>query len=314
MGRTWKWAALAAALGAAPDVRAHELVCEKTVNGGSVVTIDAYPATVTYELTIRNVHATDASVVDWVKDTLFLPDGKDVDVAIPVGESVSAPDSLEIPSYDACVELVEATATTCEPAENGCVSLDNRFSAGWDMGEAQCTARVICCPPETPPPPPPPPDCEGATRTLGFWKTHPDAAAGCLEATEGSIDLGFVVLTSTEELLGFLWGSPARFEDGTRRDELEQSLFLLGRQTAVAICNQTVFGTDDPGNLIAEALEALAGTNCGAIRDLIGPVTDFNESGDEVGFCEGFAPGKADPQAAAANVDPTGPSAAVCTD
>jgi hypothetical protein len=146
---------------------------------------------------------------------------------------------------------------------------------------------------------------------MGYWKTHVEAASACIG--EGAIDLGFVTIGSLEDLLGLLWGSPARFEDGTPRGALDQALFLLGRQTAVAICNERLLGSD-AGALIEDALAALSGTACADIRALIDPVTAFNESNDEAPFPQGFPTGPATPRdAEALGTDPTSPSGETCT-
>jgi hypothetical protein len=145
---------------------------------------------------------------------------------------------------------------------------------------------------------------------MGYWKTHVEAAEACIAA--GPIDLGFVTLASTADLLGLLWGSPVRFEDGTARSDLDQALFLLGRQTATAICNERLLGAD-AGTLIEDALAALAGTSCADIRALIGPVTTFNESLDEAPFPAGFPTEPAQPRTAdQLGIDPTSPSGGSC--
>lgn len=300
-----KWVGIAAMMLAAPLARAHELVCEKTVNGAAVVEVDSYPATVTFQAIVRNVHPTDVSIVEWVSDPFRDPPREELDLALPVGGSETFQYEVTIASYDECVALAGDAGMSCL-ADGGCARVDNRFAAGWDHGEAQCTARVVCKPTDVPPPPPP----SGATRTLGFWKTHVDAAAACIAA--GDIDLGFVTLDSTEDLLGLLWASPARYPSADPRDALARFRLLLARQTAVATCNTRAFGTTTP--LVADAVAALGGTACEDIKDLIDDVTAFNEHGDDLGFPEGFVAGVASPvEARQIGVDPTSPTGETCS-
>ena len=146
---------------------------------------------------------------------------------------------------------------------------------------------------------------------MGYWKTHIDAATACVAA--GPIDLGFVTISDVNALLGLLWASPAHYANGTARSDLDQARLLLGRQTAVAICNERLLGAD-AGDLIARAVAALSGTACADIRALIQPVTTFNESEDANAFPAGFPTGPAEPRKAEAlAVDPTSPSGEACT-
>ena len=151
MRRGWKGAALAVSLAAAPLARAHELVCEKTVNGAAILEVHQYPATVTYQWTITNVHPTDASVASWMSDSLLFPEPITLGTSIPVGGSITGEKPLEIASYEACLALAGPSGATCSEEGDG-IRLDNRLAVGWDLGEAQCTARVICFPPEVTPP------------------------------------------------------------------------------------------------------------------------------------------------------------------
>jgi len=175
----------------------------------------------------------------------------------------------------------------------------------WDLGSAQCSARVICAPL-------PPPENGGATRTMGFWKTHEQALQQCLDA--GPIDLGNLTISTLSQALGLLWGSPPRFASGATRSTLDKDRFLLARQTLAGICNQRLFGTaPTPPTLLQDAVAALAGTNCSLILALESAVDAFNNSGDAIAFPAGFVPGPATPQhAMSIAVDPTFPSNQSC--
>lgn len=289
---------VALALAWTAPARAHELRCEKTVDGKAIVELKQYPATLHYRWTVFNI-APDPSVVLSLTDSVLSPQNTlPSPVTIPVGGSISGEATLAIASFAACEEIA-----TWSP-QYGAPVVENVISAGWDLGEAQCRARVVCRP-ETPPPP-----VTGATRTMGFFKTHLDAAQACLDG--GQIDLGFVQVDALAEFLGLLWGSPAAFDTGVARGELDRARFLLGRQTLVAICNQRLFGTSSAG-LVESALAALTGTSCTAIQALIASVDAFNNSGDANPFPAGLDPGPATPAAAAALADdPTSATGHTC--
>lgn len=293
-------AALAVAL-SATTAEAHELACEKTVNGVSEYAIQGYPATLHYQFTIINTHPTDASLVQSAEDPLLKPYGFTFTPTppfwIPVGQSVTDDFNLTIPDELTCLRLAAADGTVDRVIEN-------TFTTAWEWAAATCSARVVC--PETPP-------NSGATRTMGFFKTHETALQACL--ANNPVDLGFVQISTLEQALGLLWGSPPRFDDGTRRSELDRARFLLGRQTLVGICNQRLFGTvPSPSNLLMQAVSALAGTQCSLMMSLESQVTAFNESGDDRSFPTGFTPGPATPRHAQMIAeDPTEPSGQSCT-
>lgn len=284
----------------ASTARAHELACRKTVNGVSQYVIPGYPATLEYALTVINTHPDDASVVDAAVDPLLALFGFSFTPAppfeIPVGESVTDDFSLAIQSEQACLRVAAADGKLDR-------YIQNTFTVTWDGGSYECSASVYC----------PPAAQGGATRTLGFFKTHELALEQCLAS--GSINLGFVTISSVEEALGLLWGRPNRFDDGRRRSELDRARFLLGRQTLVGICNQRLFGTaPTPSDLLVQAVNALAGTRCSLMLSLESQVTAFNESGDDEAFPGGFVAGPATPRHAESIAeDPTSPSGGSCT-
>jgi len=123
----------------------------------------------------------------------------------------------------------------------------------------------------------------GPTRTIGWWGTHPDGLAACLDS--GGIDLGFVVLddeseddaidatvstnpgaanraksnlitpeimpdddaelaTGIELAKGLLNAGTARWKDDTRRSEIDQERIKTGRQLVAAWCNEALFGSE----------------------------------------------------------------------
>jgi len=132
---------------------------------------------------------------------------------------------------------------------------------------------------------------------------------------QGPINLGPLTVSTLDDALGLLWGSPAELADGTARSAFDRASFLLERQLLTATCNVRLFGaTPTPSNLIASAIAALSGTDCTLLSTLEGELDAFNNSGDTVAFPSGFTPGPATPSnAQSIATDPTMPSTSQCT-
>jgi hypothetical protein len=288
------------ALAASSAAHAHELWCEKTVNGQELTVVWQYPATLEFSVWIRNTHLTDASVIESATDSMHELDLA-LPMSLPVGGEVRTGYTMTIDSFEECARIAGTDPMWAS------AHFSNWAEIGWDLGSTMCHAEVVCERPEGEQPPP-----GGATRTMGFFKTHETALSACL--AEGSIDLGFVTVTTLADALGMLWGSPRAFEDGTARGELDKLRFLLGRQTLVAICNVRLFDAlPSPSNLIDRAVAALSGRDCTLIAGLIDAVDAFNNSNDSVALPDGFDKGPATPRhAASLAVDPTSPSGEVC--
>lgn len=289
----------AGALLLTPLAHAHSFVCEKTVNDMSVVEVDAYPTTLSYEFTVINDHDQHASTAQSVSDPAMSSLGFSFEPAtpftLPFGGSVSDTFDVVVESFEDCMDLAAADGV----ADDRFV---NVFEVTWDRGAAQCSATVVCV---APPPPPPPP--QGlATRTPGFFKTHPEAVEACLAESSFGIDL--------EAALGLLWGTPARFDTGEKRSKLDKSRFLLARHLLVASCNVELFDSQpEDADLIADAFAALFGTDCELMRELAEALDEFNNSGTDEDLPEGFEAGPASPRDAAAIADdPTTPSGETC--
>lgn len=332
---------------AAGPARAHELVCDKKVNGKKVVEVKSYPTTLEYELTVKNVHP-DASKVLEASDPLLEKTGWSFDPPapfwLPTGGKATNKVTVRLDSYRECVEFAkmadgrDGKDGKYENSDSGGrrnwwnrvwghgnhrndkdgkdrwrrhrkAVADNTFTVGWDSGSLECRARVICKKDEPPPPPPPPPpDGEGvATRTMGFFRNRPLAVEECL--TDGPIDLGLFTVSSVEEGLGLLHGSVPRFEDRTRRSDLEQKRFLLARQLFVATCNVRMFDTPTtPPTLLADALAALCGDDASAISDYNDLVDAYNNSGTNEDIPFNFGPARpVQARLLAAGNDPTEP-------
>jgi uncharacterized repeat protein (TIGR01451 family) len=141
----------------------------------------------------------------------------------------------------------------------------------------------------------------GETRSQGFFGNHPQAVDLCLQASGGSIDLGFVyvadesaddeidatvggdddcdVESGLELTMGLLNAASTRLNDGTRRSNLDSARMSAAKQAVTAWCNETLLGTN--GGLDWDAIRAtLAGSSISAINALHDLLNTFNLSGD----------------------------------
>ncbi len=135
----------------------------------------------------------------------------------------------------------------------------------------------------------------GATRTLGFWKTHEDYATHVLnDHLGGTMDLGWKFVDSPDDLFGIFWASPSHESDGSKRKGICRTKLQASWQLAAAILNS---GLDngaavpiDPvtgDDIITAAQDALSGNNRREIIRLAGLLGGYNESGDEVAIVDG---------------------------
>jgi uncharacterized repeat protein (TIGR01451 family) len=109
--------------------------------------------------------------------------------------------------------------------------------------------------------------------------------------------------TALEMALGVLKANPAKLRDGTRRSPLDHARTVAGRQLLVAICNETLLGSDSGMNFV-DAVEVLGGCDLQEILELGGIADLFNNSGDMIDL--GVDCGPADPWAR--SDDPTDPN------
>jgi len=150
------YAAIAAAIAFSSSARAHEFVCEKTVNGDVVHEIKSYPEKLTFKVSVINTHPTDASTALSVRDALMSSLGVTFAPAPPFTVAVgqSADFSFDVTVHDEaeCLKLAQAQACGA--------SFEDLFEVTFDGGSAQCAARLICGHVSSPPPPPPPASCK----------------------------------------------------------------------------------------------------------------------------------------------------------
>jgi uncharacterized repeat protein (TIGR01451 family) len=142
----------------------------------------------------------------------------------------------------------------------------------------------------------------GATRTVAFWASHPDAVAQCLAADGGAIDLGFVLLTdemadddidvdddsSVEDglsmTLGVLSADPSQWQDGTERSELDATRLRTGRQVLAAHCSALLFGTSSDRGLVDIVDDLSATTSC-HLESIAVQARAFSRRADHIDVC-----------------------------
>jgi hypothetical protein len=142
----------------------------------------------------------------------------------------------------------------------------------------------------------------GATRTLGFWKTHLNFTTYVFtNYTGSSIDLGWKNATSMEKLMGIFWANVAKNSNGSKRSNLCQARVQASWQAIAAILNSNMpGGAPLPSGVTLESIKnTLGGNNVSAIKALASQLDTYNNSGDGVALDPSLPPtGKADPNGA----------------
>ena len=219
---------------------------------------------------------------------------------------------LEISVQTAMVEVTNTIAATG--------SLPNGYRG--TVYDETLTATDVCI--DAPP--------DGATRTIGFWRTHlsflrtvlnerplPTAVVVGANPLEVGVDGSFlncrIKLSATEkfftlrsvgDVMGIFWANNATDSKGKKRSNLCQARITMAKQLLGAILNQT-FGNAKPlptvnggTDLITEALTVMEGSNAQAIRDIGAALDAYNNSGDNttIEIPGSLTIGKADPNAA----------------
>src|SRR5512141_764738 len=114
--KTRIWAAALLALAGVTRAAAHDLTCDKTVNGQVSLAVSAYPATLHYEWTVHNVANAPSTVLS-LRDSMATSLGLTEPVTLSVGGSTSGAYDVTLASYEQCVALAVASActTSCGP-------------------------------------------------------------------------------------------------------------------------------------------------------------------------------------------------------
>ena len=116
----------------------------------------------------------------------------------------------------------------------------------------------------------------GATRTPGYWFTHPDALLAAFDCITGS-ESGVITLcdgceVDANDAMAIFYRT-----SGGNRPTLAQHILS-------AMFNQCVFGTPAPSGIIQDGLDVLCDANAtpSEISAAIMPLDEFNNSGEEV--------------------------------
>jgi hypothetical protein len=127
----------------------------------------------------------------------------------------------------------------------------------------------------------------GATRTPGYWFTHPDAMLAAFACITGDEDGTIVLCAGTcsvdaDDAMAIFWKAK-----GGNRPTLAQHILS-------AMFNDCLL-TSAPGTIIEDALAVLCNPNATSteIGNAIGPLDAFNNSGDDVPFPPGMNFGSA---------------------
>ena len=159
------------------------------------------------------------------------------------------------------------------------------------------------------------PEDGDATRTPGFWMTHCDFTQHVFnDHLGGSIDLGWRVLDSVEDVFGMFWANTAKDSNGEKRSKLCQAKVIGSFQLTAAILTSglengatipidPVTGLD----LITAMRNALSGDDRDEILRLEGLLDTYNNSGVDVDIVDGcgYPVLEADPKCAKALADIT---------
>jgi hypothetical protein len=191
-----------------------------------------------------------------------------------------------------------ASVTAYLDAKYGSLTLGGLPNKYQDSASSTCTVRKV----------------GSATRTWGFWKTHGSDGdrfsspyprfgyTGYIAGRMLPIDLGWIKLTSIEDVFGLLWEKKAHC------DQLTATRLQASYQFLAAMLNDNAFNTDIPdacakgkyagltnAQLFALMRTTLSGSDLKAIRDLMSVFSCYNEAGDEYAIVDGVPVPPADP-------------------
>ena len=129
----------------APSALAHELECRKTVNGTTFLELDKFPATLRYELTVRNIAEDSESEVLEASDPLLESlgfEGFDTPFTLPEDGESKKSFTLDVRNAAECLRIAALDGNANEIIENA-------FTVRWNTGSDVCSAHVQCVPPES---------------------------------------------------------------------------------------------------------------------------------------------------------------------
>jgi len=122
---------------------AHELVCDKQVNGKVIYEVQTYPVTLEWTMTVRGADPTSPVDVQVAADPLLAAQfgwtpSRPTPYTLAPGESNTEKFSVTLHSFEECERLAHADGAIDD-------FIDNVFVASCD-NETQCRARVVCLP------------------------------------------------------------------------------------------------------------------------------------------------------------------------
>ena len=116
----------------------------------------------------------------------------------------------------------------------------------------------------------------------------------------GTIDLGWKILDSEEDVFGMFWANKARDSDGDKRDDLNKARVKASYQALSAIFNSGLSNGAPLPVSLADIASILGGTDIDAINTLQSTLGAYNSSGDYIPIedADGYPIMSADPKAA----------------
>jgi uncharacterized repeat protein (TIGR01451 family) len=153
---------------------------------------------------------------------------------------------------------------------------------------------------------------QGATRTQGFYSTHPSMTQACLTSLGGTMDLGFLKLrdelydneidgalhgpdkdsrkeTGISMVMGILNGNVSHYTNNAKRPALEQAQMQAAQQLVAAICNARYLGTT-PNFDLNGMVQAMKSGNSALILSYAAQADAFNQSGDAINLAVSSGP------------------------
>ncbi|APV43494.1 Cna protein B-type domain-containing protein [Dehalogenimonas formicexedens] len=145
-------------------------------------------------------------------------------------------------------------------------------------------------------------EVNGATRTIGFWKTHWDFTEHVFTDPTGlnsNINLGTWggktwTITTMEQLMGLLWANTAKNADETSSSRLtiDQAKIHTAQQALAAILNDAMAGGAPLPVTLTDIVGVLEGNSIGQVRSLGSTLDAYNNSGDNIALDPSLPPTK----------------------
>ena len=143
---------------------------------------------------------------------------------------------------------------------------------------------------------------QGATRTQGFWATHPQLAliawfggtafGHTFPGVATTAGIGDTMICGRDvdtlaKVMGGFWSSISKKTTGAQRSSIDQSRMQLLQQLLAAELNASAFGSVPGSGSFAAWESALCGTNNSAINNAQKQAASFNSQGDTSTFTPG---------------------------